>query len=172
MRVRDQRGVVFPSPVVMLSIIAVAMAGIAYVATRGGEPPEREVTTVARAEKPSAEPSKNPSEKPTLAPHQPEKIKHKPPAVQRAKVYVEVYNNSGITGLAGSVASRASGAGWQVVGSDNWYGTIPATTVYYPQRLEAAARVLALDLDIHRVEPAVDPMRLDRLTVILTGELG
>ena len=39
---------VFPSPVVMLSVIAVAMAGIAYVATQGEEPTEREVTTVAR----------------------------------------------------------------------------------------------------------------------------
>ena len=168
MRVRDQRGVVFPSPVVMLSIIAVAMAGIAYVATQGSGPAEREVTTVARAEKPSA----TPTEKPTLAPHRPDKIKQKPPAVQRDKVYVEVYNNSGVTGLAGRVASRASGAGWQVVGSDNWYGTIPTSTVYYPQRLKAAALLLAKDLGIHRTEPAVDPMRLDRLTVILTGELG
>ena len=57
----------------------------------------------------------------------------------RATTYVEVYNNSGITGLAGSVAARAQGAGWQVVGSDNWYGTIPASTVYYPPRLKAAA---------------------------------
>jgi hypothetical protein len=169
-RVRDQRGVVFPSPVVMLSIIAVAMAGIAYVATRGGEPAEREVTTVARAERPAA--STEPTEKPTLAPHKPEKIEHKKPAVERGQVYVEVYNNSGITGLAGRVASRVSGAGWQVVGSDNWYGSVPATTVYYPQRLEAAAKVLARDLGIHRVVPAVDPMRLDRLTIILTGELG
>ena len=168
MRVRDQRGVVFPSPVVMLSIIAVAMAGIAYVATQGSGPAEREVTTVARSEKPSP----TPTEKPTLAPRQPEKIKHKAPAVQRDKVYVEVYNNSGVTGLAGRVASRASGAGWQVVGSDNWYGTIPTSTVYYPERLKAAALLLAKDLGIHRTEPAVDPMRLDRLTVILTGELG
>jgi hypothetical protein len=152
----------------MLSIIAVAMAGIAYVATQGSGPAEREVTTVARAEKPSA----TPTEKPTLAPHRPEKIKQEPPAVQRDKVYVEVYNNSGVTGLAGRVASRASGAGWQVVGSDNWYGTIPTSTVYYPQRLKAAALLLAKDLGIHRTEPAVDPMRLDRLTVILTGELG
>ena len=28
------------------------------------------------------------------------------------------------------------------------------------------------DLGVHRVVPAVDPMRLDRLTVILTGELA
>ena len=33
-RSRDQRGVVFPSPVVILSVVAVAMAGIAFVATR------------------------------------------------------------------------------------------------------------------------------------------
>ena len=78
--------------------------------------------------------------------------------VERGKVYVEVYNNSDITGLAGSTAARASGAGWQVVGSDNWYGTIPATTVYYPERLKAAAKVLALDLGIDRVVPAIDPM--------------
>ena len=171
MRPRDQRGVVFPSPVVMLSIIAVAMAGIAYVATRGQEAPERNVTTVARTE-PTHTPAAQPTAKPTLTPHKPEKIKHKPPAVERGKVYVEVYNNSGITGLAGSVGAQAADAGWQVVGSDNWYGTIPASTVYYPARLEAAAKMLALDLGIHRLEPAVDPMRLDRLTVILTGPLG
>jgi hypothetical protein len=69
------------------------------------------------------------------------------------------------------VAAQASQIGWQVVGSDNWYGTIPASTVYYPQRLERAGKLLALDLGIQRTAPAVDPMRLDRLTVILTGPL-
>jgi hypothetical protein len=88
----------------------------------------------------------------------------------RSEVYVDVYNNSGITGLAGATAARASDAGWQVVGADNWYGTIPASTVYYPQRLEAAAKVLALDLGISRVVPAIEPMDLDRLTVILTAD--
>jgi hypothetical protein len=161
-RVRNQRGVVTPSPVVMLSVIAVAMAGIAFVATRGGEPTEREVATVARQD-PSTSPS--PSSTPTKEP-KPE------PTVKRGKVYVEVYNNSGITGLAGTVSERASGIGWQVVGSDNWYGTIPATTVYYPPKLKLAAKTLALDLGIRRTAPAVDPMRLDRLTVILTGPLG
>ncbi len=163
MRTRNQRGVVTPSPVVMLSVIAVAMAGIAFVATRGGEPAEREVATVAREPGPSTSPSADPT--PTKEP--------KPkPAVKRGKVYVEVYNNSGITGLAGRVAERASGIGWQVVGSDNWYGTIPATTVYYPPELKRAAKTLALDLGIRRTAPAVDPMRLDRLTVILTGPLA
>lgn len=164
MRVRNQRGVVFPSPVVMLSVVAVAMAGIAYVATQNPEPTEREVTTVARPSEPKAKPS--PSQ--AMPTKKPEKLA---PVVQRGKVYVEVYNNSGITGLAGRYAAQASGAGWQVVGSDNWYGTIPTSTVYYPQRLKAAAKVLALDLGIRRVLPAIEgPMRLDRLTVVLTAD--
>ena len=159
---RNQKGAVFPSPVVILSVIAVAMAGVAFVATRGSEPTEREVTPVVKEHQPSSSPSASytPSAKP------------KPkPTVQRGKVYVEVYNNSGITGLAGQVADRASDIGWKVVGSDNWYGTIPGTTVYYPERLKAAAKKLALDLGIQRTALAVDPMRRDRLTLILTGEL-
>jgi hypothetical protein len=163
-RVRNQRGVVFPSPVVMLSVVAVAMAGIAFVATRGGEPTEREVTTVSQ---PQTSPTPSPSATPTT-----EKPKPPKPVVKRGKVYVEVYNNSGITGLAGQVADRATTVGWQVVGSDNWYGTIPTTTVYYPQRLKAAAKVLALDLGVRRTAPAVGAMKLDRLTLILTGPLS
>jgi LytR cell envelope-related transcriptional attenuator len=166
-RVRNQRGVVFPSPVVMLSVLAVAMAAIAFVATRGGEPTEREVTTVARANQPSETPSASmPTSMPTK---KPEPVK---PVVKRGKVYVEVYNNSGITGLAGEVSTQATTVGWQVVGVDDWYGTIPTTTVYYPQRLKAAAKVLALDLGVRRTAPAVGAMKLDRLTLILTGPLA
>ncbi|MEJ7834378.1 MAG: LytR C-terminal domain-containing protein [Nocardioides sp.] len=162
-RTRSDTGVVFPSPVVMLSIIAVAMAAIAFVATRSDPPTEREVTTVARPEAvPSQALPTGPTAKPTP-------IK---PAVKRGEIYVEVYNNSNITGLAGRVAQRTTGAGWKVVGSDNWIGTIPTTTVYHPKRLKEAAELLALDLGIQRTALAVDPMRLDRLTLILTGELS
>ena len=90
--------------------------------------------------------------------------------MRRGQVYVEVYNNSGISGLAGRTAAKAGGAGWQVVGSDNWYGTIPASTVYFPERLRAVAKLLGRDLVISRLTPAIAPMRLDRLTVILTGD--
>ena len=160
-RRRNQRGVVFPSPVVMLSVIAVAMAGIAYVATQGQEPTEREVT---HGLPPGPEPDADPA---GAAAKKPKKLE---PAVKRGKVYVEVYNNSGITGLAGRIGQQASSAGWQVVGADNWYGTIPSSTVYFPPRLREAAKVLALDLGIRRVQPAIDPMRLDRLTVVLTAD--
>lgn len=164
-RARNERGVAYPSPLVMLSIIAVAMAGVAFVVTRDQGPTERQVIAPAAAPSPTASASETPAEP------SPEPIRTKP-AVERGKIYVEVYNNTGITGLAGRAAGRATGAGWQVVGSDNWVGTIPATTVYYPQRLRAAGRLLALDLGIRRVQPAVAPMKLDRLTVVLTSELG
>jgi hypothetical protein len=52
----------------MLSVIAVAMAGVAYVATQGQEPTEREVTTVSRPE--PAAPSKTPKQ--TLPTKKPE----------------------------------------------------------------------------------------------------
>ena len=162
MRLRDERGVVFPSPVVILSVIAVAMAGIAFVATRDAAPTEREVTTVS-------EPEVTPT--PTTPAVEPKPDKPKKPEVDRSKVYVVVFNNSNVTGLAGQLAAKASQIGWQVVGSDNWYGTIPASTVYYPKRLAREGKLLALDLGIQRTAPAVDPMRLDRLTVILTGAL-
>src|SRR6188472_1155019 len=152
---RDERGVVFPSPVVILSIVAVAMAGIAFVATRDSAPKEKEISTISQPEDtPSATPTPSASKPP----------KPSKPKVDRSKVYVVVFNNSNEQGLAGRVAAKAGQIGWQVVGADNWYGTIPASTVYYPPRLERAGRLLALDLGIPRTAPAVDPMRLDRLT--------
>jgi hypothetical protein len=165
---RNQRGVAFPSPVAMLSIIAVAMAGIAYVATQGEEPTEREVTTVSRPS--DVEPSTEPPRQKVLSEDDKQPIKRKKPEVVRGDVYVEVYNNSGITGLAGRYAGTAGDIGWQVVGSDNWYGTVPASTVYFPARLEAAGKQLALDLGIARTLPAIESMGMDRLTVVLTAD--
>ena len=160
-RTRDQRGLVMPSPVLMLSVVATLMAAVAFVATRDTPPAEREIATTSQEPTADATPTAEPTEKPPTK-----------PVVDRSKVPVEVYNNSSVTGLAGRVATRASRIGWQVIGSDNWYGTVDATTVYYPKRLKAAAKQLALDLGIRRTAPAADPMRLDRLTVILTGPLA
>lgn len=158
-----QRGMVFPSPVVLLSIVAVAMAAVAFFATRGAEPVEREVATPVRSDA-------SPSATPTTEPAEPARTPRAKP-VQRDKVYVEVYNNAGISGLAGRVGEQATGVGWKVVGTDNWYGTVQTTTVYHPPRLERAAKQLALDLGVDRTAPADGAMKLDRLTLILTGEL-
>ncbi len=160
----DQRGFVLSSPVALLSAAAVVAAGVAFLGTGHDQQPEvvaRQVTAVTPA-KPTAPPA-------TRAPR-PVLTKKPKPSVRRGDVYVEVYNNSGISGLAGRTSRRASGAGWNVVGADNWYGTIPASTVYYPERLHTAAKLLARDLGIERLRPAIAPMRFDRLTVILTGD--
>jgi LytR cell envelope-related transcriptional attenuator len=84
-------------------------------------------------------------------------------------VLVEVYNSSGISGLAAAKAGLLEGAGWNVAATDNWYGNIPANTVYYPPHLRSAAIRLAKTLDVQRLQPAVAPMRFDRLTVIYSS---
>ena len=162
-RRRGEAGVALPSPVAAFSLAAVLVAGGVFVATSGPE------TTPDRAQPVTATPTPTPT--PAPEPTR-ETKKPKPPReqVRRGEVYVEVYNNSGISGLAGATADRLSGAGWQVVGSDNWYGTIPASTVYYPDRLRTEARLLAKDLGVKRLKPAISPMRFDRLTVILTAD--
>ena len=53
--------------------------------------------------------------------------------------------------------------------TDNWYGEIAGSTVYHPADLTEQAQLLAADIGIDRVLPAVPPMSFDRLTVVLTG---
>lgn len=155
---------VLPTRAAVLAFVAVALAAVALVTTRPADP--QQATPVATEPTPTATATPTPTATTPAA-----KPKPKPkPTVARADVVVEVYNNSGISGLAGSTSDRAASSGWNVVGSDNWYGTIPATTVYFPPRLEAAAKLLAKDLGIQRMRPAIAPMRLDRLTVILTAD--
>jgi hypothetical protein len=160
----DERGLALSSPLALLSAAAVVLAGIAFFSTNEKQ---RVVTTQvdATVDPVGLAPARTAPVQTLRAKHH-----HKKPVVRRSTTYVEVYNNSGISGLAGRTATRAAGAGWQVVGSDNWYGTIPSSTVYYPARLLPAARLLARDLGIHRLMPAIAPMRGDRLTVILTAD--
>jgi len=168
MQRRDQRGVALPSPVVLLSIVAVVLAVVAFVVTGNNGSDEKEITPA------SAPQSSAPAAPASSAPTAKHTHKHKPkPKIDRSKVYVEVFNNTNIRGLAGEVADKASTIGWNVVGADNWMGTVPATTVYYPPKLKAAGKKLALDLGIKRTHPAVgDSMKGDRLTVVLTGPVS
>ena len=163
----DERGIALPTVAALGSAAAVLVAGGAFVATAGGAPAAPPVAA------PAVTPTRHvapPPEPVTVAPKPVLKKKHRTPDVRRGHTYVEVYNNSGITGLAGSTAKKIADAGWQVVGSDNWYGTIPASTIYYPSRLHAEAKLLAKDLGIRRLHPAISPMKFDRLTVILTSD--
>jgi hypothetical protein len=149
--------VVLSSSVALLSAAAVLVAGAAYFVTV----PDRPAATAELIAAPAAQ---------RVAPRQVIEPAHRP--VVRRDAYVDVYNNSSVKGLAGRTAATIADAGWKVVGSDNWYGTIPASTVYYPTRLRRQAELLAHDLGIERVRPSIDPMQMDRLTVILTAGFG
>ena len=73
--------------------------------------------------------------------------------------------------MAGETLARVQEIGWHAIAADNWYGTIPATTVYFPPGMRDAAQKLALDLGIQRLVPADAGMSDTNLTVILTGAL-
>jgi len=178
-------GAIPPWLVAAGAAVIVAASLVFFVGGSPGDDPASASASAASAPAASA-PAASATATPTKAPQEDRKVSAKRPAgadkgdrrtdkgsntreVPRA--YVEVYNNSAVTGLASTAAARVQGAGWKVVGTDNWYGNIPETTVYYPKRLERQAELLAADLDIGRTRPAVDPMRYDRLTLILTGEL-
>ena len=81
---------------------------------------------------------------------------------------VDVYNNAGVAGLAASTGAEVRAMGWTVGTEDNWYGSIPKSTVYYPAALAEEAKLLAKDLGIERTRPAVSPMSFERLSLILT----
>lgn len=173
-RRRDEHGVVLPTRLMVFSVSAVALAGLVFVATQGSDDADTAKPAASQSQPtiggrdnsaptitptPSVTPSVSP--KPTPKP---------PPVVDKAKTNVVVFNNSNIKGLAGRTATKAQTLEWNVVATDNWYGTVDTTTVYYGKNLKAAAQALAKDLGIARVKPAIAPMQFDRLTVILTAD--
>lgn len=182
---RTQAGQAMPSVVAVVSVIAVVAALVAFLA-RGSD--EQSAASDARSsaatgggETPSlaASASPGPAETTRAAPKQSEteepkaKKRRKPrvePDTGPPDVYVEVYNNTTISGLAADTAAQLQDGGWQVVGVDNWRGDIPSSTVYYPAGMQGEAERLARDLGFDRVRGAVSPMKFDRLTVILTPD--
>ncbi|WP_410789749.1 LytR C-terminal domain-containing protein [Kribbella sp. C-35] len=118
---------------------------------------------------PSTAPPQTSQPPATTQPTQPTQQPVTIPAEERPAI--EVYNNTPRKGLADTVASRARQAGWTVSGSpDNWHGKVAESTVYYPPGMLDAANQLAHDLGIGRSKGALDNMKKDRLTVILTSD--
>ena len=159
------RGLAFPSWLVAVCAALVALALVGFVVT--GER-DTDVSAAPAANATAESPAPTADVPPKSRPHH-DKDHHHARPVERRTAYVEVYNNSGITGLAGQTSAVLQDSGWRVVATDNWYGEIPASTVYYPPQLAAQARLLARDLGVTRLHPAVSPMSFDRITVILTG---
>jgi len=175
---RDEHGLVLPSWLVAVCAVVVALAVVGFAVSGDRDP---EVTAEGSSQQAGtgaisggAEPDSegtggaDPDTRPQGAnTDSPERGPKRDEPAERRTAYVEVYNNSGITGLAASTAATLQDTGWRVVTTDNWYGEIPTDTVYYPAPLADQAELLAGDLGIDRVQSAVEPMSFDRLTVIL-----
>ena len=172
-RRRSEDGVVLPTRLMVFSISAVALAGLVFVATQGNDNADKATASSSHSQPKFPErdstapsittPTPTPTPTPTASPTP-------PPVINKAKTNIVIFNNSNVKGLAGRTATKAQTLTWNVVATDNWYGTVDATTVYYGKNMKAAAQALAKDLGIARVKPAIAPMQLDRLTVILTAD--
>ncbi|MDQ3592282.1 MAG: LytR C-terminal domain-containing protein [Actinomycetota bacterium] len=179
---RDDRGLVLPSWLVAVSAVLVALALVGFAVSGDREPDvvaQQDGTSTgagagdADADLPRAGDSPDETSKRDAGakPADDKKTNRqdKPRPPDRRSAYVEVYNNSSITGLAAQTTAQLRDSGWQVVATDNWYGEIAGSTVYHPADLTEQAQLLAADIGIDRVLPAVPPMSFDRLTVVLTG---
>jgi hypothetical protein len=194
-RPQGDKGQVLSSLVAVVAVVAIVGGLLVLFGTRGHESSADEPKT-ASTPKPSTKPSGGPStiiasvppRKPTTAPTSApmtapttvasttEPPATQPPATQPTAIptagrpAVEVYNNTPRKGLADQMAGRARQAGWTVSGVDNWHGKVVESTVYYPPGMVQAANQLARDLGVGRTKPALDNMKMDRLTVILTSD--
>ncbi|TDD58935.1 hypothetical protein E1263_17285 [Kribbella antibiotica] len=197
-RPKGDKGQVLSSLVAVVAVVAVVGGLLVLFGTRGQESSADQPKT-SDTPKPSAKPSGGPStvgasvppRKPTTAPPsttppskapttvpstEPSEPATQPPATQPTAIptagrpAAEVYNNTPRKGLADQVAERARQAGWTVSGVDNWHGKVVESTVYYPPRMVQQANQLARDLGVARTKPALDNMKMDRLTVILTSD--
>jgi len=170
---RNAYGFVLPTRLMVFSISAVALAGLVFVATQNDETPDKATPSAASSASSSPKPYDGPQNESTDQPDPevtPAATPKPPPVVKRASYNLVVFNNTNIKGLAGKTADRAEKAGWTVINTDNWVGSVDTSTVYYGPEMKAAASLLAKDLGIKRIKPFISPMRPDRLTVILTTD--
>lgn len=163
----SEQGAVAPASLLAAAVVAVAIGTAGYAMTSG---PSESVQTAPTAATPTQHPvqtkpatKKAPTPKPTPT---------QPPVIDRGTYNVAIYNNSNVQGLAARTSAKTQTFGWKVVTTSQWYGTVAASTVFYPPRMKAAAQQLATDLGITSVKLAVSPMQMDQLTVILTATYG
>lgn len=162
----SEQGAVAPASLLAAAVVAVAIGTAGYAMTSGPseriqqQPPATTTSPPKTVVKPATTPR----------PHATPTAQATP--IDRATFNVAVYNDSNIRGLAARTATKAQTAGWKVVTTSQWFGTVDTSTVYYPPKMKTAAQQLATDLGITTVKPAVSPMQMDQLTVILTSSYG
>lgn len=137
----------------------------------GDDAPPVAETTKGPSSAPTKKPATKATTKPTVKPKPKPKPKPTPtstPAPTRS-VTVSVYNQVGIGGLARRVAGQLQALGWPIGAVSDWRGGVPQDTVYFPAGRQGEAQLLARDLGISRVMPAVAGMSNQNLTVVLAS---
>ncbi len=84
------------------------------------------------------------------------------------KAPVVILNQTVTEGLAATFRAQLRAGGWKVPGIGDFRGNVPATTVYYPPGLKAAATALMSQFaEVGRIRPAFAGISTTQLTVIL-----
>lgn len=160
----------------MIWLVLGVAGGVAIVNhVRADDPPASNVTAVGPSSSATAKSAKTPATKKTTRPTtEPSSEPTTEPTTQETvaatrSIGVVIYNQIGVGGLAARVAGQAQTAGWSVVDTGNWRGSVPQDTVYYPPGQQAEAALLGSDLAISRIMPAVANMSDSYLTVVLAS---
>ena len=93
---RSQRGAVLPSPVVILSIVAVALAALTFVVTRGDGPKEKDISQQAAAQTTPTSTATTTTGSPDASSSAPTTTPpaKKPKVIHRAQTGVVVFNDT------------------------------------------------------------------------------
>lgn len=156
-----------PSGVTLASLTVVAASGIGLVAAQVAGADEAPASAGSAGATTATQTTTPPQPSRTAEPTREEPSSR--PAPPKPTTLIEVYNNSGLSGLADETASKLERRGWRVAATDNWYGNIPSNTVYHPRGQRAEGKQLARDLGYDRVRLTVSPMSANRLTVIVVN---
>jgi len=160
----SEQGAVAPASLLAAAVVAVAIGTAGYAMT--SSPNELAQNTPPASTRPQATPHPKATKTPRATPTP------TAAAIDRSTFNVAIYNDSNIKGLAARTSTKAQTFGWKVVTTSQWFGTVDTSAVYYPASMKAAAQQLATDLGITAIKPAISPMQMDQLTVILTSTYG
>lgn len=120
-----------------------------------GQEPTGDESPPESTEPPTDEPTAN---EPTTA----------PPELREP---VGIANQTSVAGLAEQAQQRLQEGGWEVPAVSDFNGTVPETTVYYPEGMQEAAEALAAQFpEIGRVQPTFEGLNPTRLVVVLADD--
>ena len=123
---------------------------------------------------PSSQPDPDPTGDPTTDPSDEETEPADdtpvtaPPDVREE---VGIANQTSVNGLAEFAKERLEDGGWDVPAVSTFNGSVPETTVYYPEGMRDAAEALSAQFpEIGRIQPTFEGLNPNRLVVVLVQD--